>query len=67
MDVDDTIGQVSRLYRAITGRDAPLSDSPYALIPAEKDPVQHVEEQLNRLLDVLASTAEALGFLRGCC
>lgn len=57
MDIEYTIGRVSGLYRAITGRDVPTSDTPYAPIPAEKDPVQHVEEQLVRLLDALEPTA----------
>jgi HSP20 family protein len=56
MDIDDTIGQVTHLYRAITGQDVPVSNTPYAPIPDEKDPAQHVEEQLNRLRDVLTST-----------
>jgi HSP20 family protein len=56
MDIENTIGQVTHLYRAITGRDVPVSDTPYAPIPAEKDPAQHVEEQLDRLRDVLTST-----------
>ena len=61
MSIEDTTGQVTRLYRAITGRDVPVSDAPYAPIPAAKDPVQHVEEQLARLLDVLRSTVTELG------
>jgi HSP20 family protein len=51
--IDETIGQMDRLYRALTGADAASGDAPYAPIPAEKDPVQHVEEQLSRLLDLL--------------
>jgi HSP20 family protein len=53
MELDDAIGQVSQLYRAVTGRDMPISDSPYAPIPAEKDPVQHVQEQIDRLVGLL--------------
>lgn len=56
MDIDDTMGRVTHLYRTITGRDVPVSNTPYAPIPEETDPVQHVEEQLNRLRDVLTST-----------
>ncbi len=59
MDIDDTIGQVTHLYRTITGQDVPVSNTPYAPIPAERDPLQHVEEQLNRLRDALTSTAAA--------
>lgn len=52
-EIDDTIGHVDRLYRAITGREAPSSDAAYAPIPAEKDPLQHVQEQMDRLLQML--------------
>jgi len=51
--IDDTIEQVERLYQAVTGRDAPAVEPAYAPIPAEKDPSQHVEEQLTRLIDLL--------------
>src|SRR5258708_429001 len=53
MEIDKTIGQVSHLYRAVTGREIPLSDTPYAPIPAERDPVEHVQEQMDRLLGLL--------------
>jgi HSP20 family protein len=53
MELDDAIGQVSQLYRTLTGREMPTSDAPYAPIPAEKDPVQHVQEQMDRLLGLL--------------
>jgi HSP20 family protein len=51
--VDETIGQVERLYRTLTGAAAPQGDAPYAPIPAEKDPMQHVEEQVSRLIEML--------------
>jgi HSP20 family protein len=53
MELDEAIGQVSQLYRTLTGREIPTSDAPYAPIPAEKDPVQHVQEQMDRLLGLL--------------
>lgn len=53
MEIDETIGQVSHLYRAVTGREIPVSDTPYAPIPAERDPVQHVQQQMDRLLGLL--------------
>jgi HSP20 family protein len=53
MELDEAIGQVTSLYRAVTGREMPPSDVPYAPIPAEKDPVQHVHEQMDRLLGLL--------------
>src|SRR5262245_47827064 len=51
--IDETIGQVERLYQAVTGKDAPSVDAAYAPIPAEKDPSQHVEEQMSRLIELL--------------
>jgi HSP20 family protein len=51
--LDEAIGQVTHLYRTVTGREMPESDLPYAPIPAEKDPVQHVHEQMDRLLGLL--------------
>jgi HSP20 family protein len=51
--IDETIAQVESLYRALTGAPSPPNDTPYAPIPAEKDPVQHVEEQMGRLLELL--------------
>jgi HSP20 family protein len=59
MELDETIGQVSSLYRAVTGRDIPPSETPYAPIPAEKDPVKHVHEQMDRLLGLLDRGARA--------
>lgn len=56
MNLDDAIGQVSQLYRTVTGHDMPRSEAPYAPIPAERDPVQHVNEQLDRLVGFLAGT-----------
>jgi HSP20 family protein len=56
--IDDAIGQVEKLYRAVTGTDAPPIEAAYAPIPAEKDPSQHVEEQMNRLLELLGSVAQ---------
>ncbi len=57
MDLDEAIGQVTQLYRSVTGRDMPTSDAPYAPIPAEKDPVQHVQEQIDRLVGMLGPGA----------
>lgn len=51
--VEETIGQVERLYRTLTGAAVPQGETPYAPIPAEKDPMQHVEEQIGRLIDML--------------
>jgi HSP20 family protein len=51
--IDQSIGQLEQLYRTVTGREAPSLENPYAPIPAEKDPAQHVENQLDRLLQAL--------------
>ena len=53
MELEEAIGQVGSLFRAVTGREIPQSEIPYAPIPAEKDPVQHVQEQVDRLLGLL--------------
>lgn len=55
-DIDQVIGQVTNLYRAVTGREAPPADTVYAPIPAERDPMQHVQEQLARLLETLGAS-----------
>jgi HSP20 family protein len=53
MEFEDAIGKVSHLYRTVTGRDMPVTETPYAPIPAERDPVQHVQEQMDRLIGLL--------------
>ncbi len=53
VEVDETIGRVEKLYRAVTGRDAPAGEAVYAPIPVERDPGEYVEEQLGRLLQLL--------------
>ena len=53
--IDQAIGQVERLYRSLTGREAPpIREQPYAQIPPEKVPEEHVEEQVDRLAEALA-------------
>jgi len=52
--IDNTIGQVERLYRSVTGREAPpIQEQPYAVIPPEKAPEEHVQEQVDRLVETL--------------
>jgi HSP20 family protein len=53
LSIDQTINQLELLYRAVTGKDAPMSETPYAIIPPEKDPILHVEEQMERLNGML--------------
>ena len=52
-EIDETIGRMEQLYQTLTGRAAPRNEAPYAPIPAEQDPAEHVEKQLNRLLTLL--------------
>lgn len=55
--IDETIGHIEELYRKVTGTPVPAGDALYAPIPAERDPAEHVEEQLNRLLGILQGWA----------
>src|SRR5215471_18036205 len=50
IEIDDAIRQVETLYRTVTGREAPQTETPYAPIPPENDPQRHVELQIERLL-----------------
>lgn len=59
--IDESIDRVEKLYRAVTGEDVVPTDAVYAPIPAEVDPAEHVEQQLDRLLERLG----ALGQTRG--
>lgn len=53
--IDNAIGQVERLYRTVTGREVPpIREQPYAVIPPEKAPEEHVQEQVERLVDRLS-------------
>ena len=52
-EIDETIGRMEQLYQTLTGRAAPRNEAPYAPIPAEQDPAEHVEKQLNELLTLL--------------
>lgn len=58
LSIDETIQNVEKLYQAVTGRPAPDPDGNYAPIPAEKDPVEHIEEQLSRLLSAVGQTMQ---------
>lgn len=49
--VDAVIHEIERFYRALTGRELPPPPpEESAAIPPDRDPVHHVEEQLDRLL-----------------
>ena len=51
--IGQAIAQMERLYWTVTGREAPPLEAGYAPIPAEKDPVRHVEDQMDRLLGMM--------------
>lgn len=51
--IDRAIAQMERLYSAVTGREAPPPQSVYAPIPAERDPGEHLDHQMDRLLRLL--------------
>jgi HSP20 family protein len=57
LGIEETIGEVERLYRAVTGQDVPRSNVPYAPIPAERDPGQYVQEQVERLTKLLGESS----------
>ena len=53
--IDAAIDQVERLFRSVTGRDTPpVGEEPYATIPPEKNPEEHIQEQMDRLTEKLA-------------
>ena len=52
-EIEETIGRMEQLYQTLTGRAAPTGETPYAPIPAEKDPAEHVEKRLTELLTLL--------------
>jgi HSP20 family protein len=54
--IDTAIEQVERLYRSVTGQQAPpVGEQPYSTIPPEKVPEEHVQEQVDRLVETLGS------------
>lgn len=58
MNIDDTIREVERLYKSVTGSDVPPErETPFATIPPEVDPQRYVEAQVERLTQLLASQA----------
>lgn len=60
--IDNAIDQVERLFRSVTGRDTPpVGDHPYATIPPEKNPQEHVQEQLDLLMEKLSELSGSPG------
>jgi HSP20 family molecular chaperone IbpA len=52
--IDTAIEQVERLYQSVTGKEVPaIDEKPYATIPPERIPEEHVQEQVDRLLQTL--------------
>lgn len=57
--IDAAIEHVERLYTSVTGHAAPsIADKPYAVIPPERVPEEHVQEQVDRLIQTLARFTE---------
>jgi HSP20 family protein len=52
-EIEESIERVESLYRTVTGKTAPVTDDVYAPIPAEKDPAVYVQEQMDRLFQML--------------
>lgn len=51
--LEEVIGKVESLYRIVTGSNPPPAEGGHLPIPVEKDPGEHVQEQLDRLLSLL--------------
>lgn len=59
-EIEESIDRVEKLYRTVTGKETPaVAEQPYAPIPAERDPVQHVQEQMDRLFQMLGATPQS--------
>lgn len=56
--IDEAIGKIENLYRAVTGTNPPQSDVPYSPIPVEKDPSKYVEQQVDHLMSMLGPPQE---------
>ena len=60
--IDSAIDQVERLFRSVTGQDTPpVGEQPYATIPPEKNPEEHIQEQIDRLMEKLAEVSGSPG------
>jgi HSP20 family molecular chaperone IbpA len=60
--IDNAIDQVERLFRSVTGRDTPpVGEHPYATIPPEKNPEEHIQEQIDLLMEKLSELSGSPG------
>ena len=64
--IEEAIGKVEDLYRAVTGKNPPAHEGPYAPIPVERDPTRFVEDQMDRLLGMLSSPEREAAALSWC-
>jgi HSP20 family molecular chaperone IbpA len=53
--IEDTIQKVEGLYQSLIGRPMPPPHGPYSPVPPEADPLAHVEAQLAKLADLVAT------------
>jgi len=60
LEIDETIGRVENLYRALTGKPCDDFEAPYAPIPEGVDPNEHVQRELDRLIAALGSTGPSV-------
>jgi HSP20 family protein len=62
LTVDGAIEQIEKLYKSVTGKTAPpVGEEPYATIPPEKVPEEHVQEQVDRLVQALGDFSGKAG------
>jgi HSP20 family protein len=59
--IESAIQQVERLYQSVVGQPPPpLGDEPFATIPPEREPFRFVEEQIERLNQMLGATMQRI-------
>jgi HSP20 family protein len=61
LEIDEAIGQVENLYRAVTGKSVPPFEEPYAPIPTDADPAAHVRIQMELLMEALHTLPQPRG------
>lgn len=59
--IESAIQQVERLYQSVVGQaPPPLGDEPFATIPPEREPFRFIEEQVERLNQMLGTTVQRI-------